>query len=129
MVGSYSIVSVTGAANTMPSGPKANAVPVIGTGCAGKPVAGSAVMTTSSLTAPAGNTRFTASSAREMPPPVGRAACWTMTDAVPVAEPEVAVMVAGPSATAATTPVGETLATVDAEDAQATEAPLIVAPF
>jgi len=79
LVGSYSIVSVTGSANTMPSGPKANAVPVIGTGCAGKPVAGSAVMTTSSLSAPAGKTRFTASSARETSPPAGSASAPSST--------------------------------------------------
>jgi len=52
-----------------------------------------------------------------------------MTDAVPVAEPEVAVMVAVPSAKAVMRPVDETLATVDAEDAQETDAPLSVAPF
>ena len=92
-------------------------------------MAGSAVMTTSSPTAPAGNTRFTAPSARETSPPVGTAACWTVTDAVPVAEPEVAVMVAVPSAKAVMRPVDETLATVDAEDAQETDAPLSVAPF
>ncbi len=57
------------------------------------------------------------------------ATCATVTDAVPVAEAEVAVTVAVPSATAATRPVDETLATDNGEDAQATDAPLIVAPF
>ena len=56
------------------------------------------------------------------------AICWTVVDAVPVAKPDVAVTVASPSATAVTRPVDETLATDDAEDAQATDAPLIVAP-
>jgi len=53
----------------------------------------------------------------------------TVTDAVPLAEPEVAVMVAVPSPTAATRPVDETPATDASEDAQETDAPLIFAPF
>ena len=57
------------------------------------------------------------------------ATCWTVTDAVPTAEPDVAVTVAVPSATAVTRPVDETLATVDADDAHVTDTPLIAAPF
>ena len=52
-----------------------------------------------------------------------------MTDAVPLAEPEVAVIVAVPLATAVTSPVDETLATDELEDAHVTDAPLIVTPF
>ncbi len=46
-----------------------------------------------------------------------------------LAEPEVAVIVVVPLATAATRPVDVTLATEELEDDQATDAPLIVAPF
>jgi len=52
----------------------------------------------------------------------------TVTDAVPLAEPEVAVIVAVPLATAATSPADETLATDELEDSHVTDAPLIVAP-
>ena len=58
------------------------------------------------------------------------AARWrTVVDVVPLAEPDVAVMVACPSATAVTRPVDETLATADADDDHVTDASLIVAPF
>ena len=53
----------------------------------------------------------------------------TVTDAVPLAVPEVAVIVAVPSATAATSPVEETLATDELEEVHVMDAPLIVAPF
>ena len=53
----------------------------------------------------------------------------TVTDAVPLAEPDVAVIVAVPSATEVTRPVDETVATDAAEVAHDTLAPLIVAPF
>jgi hypothetical protein len=52
----------------------------------------------------------------------------TSTDAAPLAEPEVAVIVAIPLSTAATSPVDETLATDELEDSHVTDAPLIVAP-
>ena len=129
LAGSYPIVSVTGSSKTMPSGPKSNAVPGIGTGPAGRPVAGSAVMMTAAFTAPTGKTRFTAPPAREISAPAGSATCSTVTEAVPVAAPEVAVIVAVPSPTAVTSPVGKTLATDNEVDSQATDAPLIEAPF
>ena len=131
LAGSYPIVSVTGSANTMPSGPKSNAVPGTRVVSVGNPVAGFAVIKTDSSTAPAGNTSSTASSASKIAPPSEsvNSPSSTVTDAVPVAEPEVAVMVAVPSAKAVMRPVDETLATVDAEDAQETDAPLSVAPF
>jgi hypothetical protein len=53
----------------------------------------------------------------------------TVTAAVPLAEPEVAVIVAVPSATDVTAPDEETVATDAAEEAHDTLAPLIVAPF
>ena len=53
----------------------------------------------------------------------------TVTAAVPLAEPEVAVIVAVPSATDVTAPDEETVATDAAEDDHDTLAPLIVAPF
>ena len=46
-----------------------------------------------------------------------------------MAEPEVAVIVAVPSATAVTSPADETVATAAADVAHVTVAPLIVAPF
>jgi hypothetical protein len=53
----------------------------------------------------------------------------TVTEAVPFVEPEVAVIVAVPSATAVTKPVEDTVA-MDAEDElHVTLAPLMVAPF
>ena len=52
-----------------------------------------------------------------------------MPKAVPIAEPEVAVIVAVPSATAVTRPVDETLATDVLEDDHDAEAPPITAPF
>ena len=53
----------------------------------------------------------------------------TVTDAVPLAEPDVAVIVAVPSATEVTRPADETVATDAAEVAHDTLAPLIVEPF
>ena len=53
----------------------------------------------------------------------------TVTDAVAVADPEVAVIVAVPSATEVAKPVDEIVATDAAEVAHDTLAPLIVAPF
>ena len=53
----------------------------------------------------------------------------TVTAAVPLAEPEVVVIVAVPSATDVTAPDEETVATDAAEEAHDTLAPLIVAPF
>ncbi len=53
----------------------------------------------------------------------------TVTAAVPFAEPDVAVIVAVPSATEVTDPDEETVATDAADDAHDTLAPLIVAPF
>jgi hypothetical protein len=55
--------------------------------------------------------------------------CATVTDAVAEVEPEVTLIIAEPFPTAVTRPVDKTLATDDAEDAQATDAPLMVAPF
>ena len=52
-----------------------------------------------------------------------------MTVAVALTDPDVAVMVAVPSATAVTRPVDETEATEAAADVHATTAPPIVAPF
>ena len=53
----------------------------------------------------------------------------TVTAAVPFAEPDVAVIVAEPSATEVTEPVDETVATDAADDDHDTLALLIVAPF
>jgi hypothetical protein len=53
----------------------------------------------------------------------------TVTVAVAVAEPDVAVIVAVPSATAVTRPDDETVATDAADELHDTLAPLIVAPF
>ena len=53
----------------------------------------------------------------------------TVTAAVPLAEPDVAVIVAVPSATEVTEPDEETDATDAADDDHDTLAPLIVAPF
>ena len=53
----------------------------------------------------------------------------TVTAAVPLAEPDVAVIVAVPSATEVTDPDEETVATEAADDDHDTLAPLIVAPF
>jgi hypothetical protein len=53
----------------------------------------------------------------------------TVTAAVPLAEPDVAVIVAVPSATEVTEPVEETVTTDAADDDQETVTPLIVAPF
>ena len=52
-----------------------------------------------------------------------------MTVAVPLADPDVAVMVAVPSATAVTRPVDETVATEAADDVHVRAAPPIVAPL
>ena len=52
----------------------------------------------------------------------------TVTAAVPFAEPDVAVIVAVPSATEVTRPDDETVATDADDELQVTEAPLIVAP-
>ena len=53
----------------------------------------------------------------------------TVTAAVSLAEPDMAVIVAVPSATEVTEPDDETVATDKADVAQETLAPLIVAPF
>ena len=53
----------------------------------------------------------------------------TVTAAVPLAEPDVAVIVAVPSATEVTEPDDETVATDEADVAHETLAPLMVAPF
>ena len=53
----------------------------------------------------------------------------TVTAAVPFADPEVAVMVAVPSATEVTKPLEDTVATAALDELHDTEAPLIVAPF
>jgi hypothetical protein len=53
----------------------------------------------------------------------------TVTVAVAVAEPDVAVIVAVPSATEVTRPDDETVATDAADEVHVTLAPLIVAPF
>jgi len=52
----------------------------------------------------------------------------TVTAAVPFAEPDVAVIVAVPSATEVTRPVEDTVATDALDELQVTLAPLIVAP-
>ncbi len=58
------------------------------------------------------------------------AAAWAMvTEAFALAEPEVAVMVAVPSATEVTNPVEDTVATEAADVAHVTVAPLTVSPF
>ena len=53
----------------------------------------------------------------------------TVTDAVPLADPDAAVTVALPSATAVTRPVAETLATDEEDDTQVTAAAVNTAPF
>jgi len=53
----------------------------------------------------------------------------TVTAAVPLADPDVAVIVAVPSATEVTEPDDETVATDEADVAHETLAPLMVAPF
>ena len=53
----------------------------------------------------------------------------TDTAAVALAEPDIAVIVALPSATAVTKPADETVATALSADVHVTVAPLIVAPF
>ena len=53
----------------------------------------------------------------------------TVTAAVPSADPEVAVIVAVPSATEVTRPVEDTVATEVLDELHDTLAPLIVAPF
>jgi len=55
--------------------------------------------------------------------------CSTVAAAVALIEPALAVIVAEPLLSACTTPEVETVATLDDDDAQATEAPVIVAPF
>ncbi len=52
----------------------------------------------------------------------------TVTAAVPFADPEVAVIVAVPSATEVTRPEEDTVATDADDELHVTEAPLIVAP-
>ena len=53
----------------------------------------------------------------------------TVTAAVPFADPDVAVIVAVPSATEVTRPVEDTVATEALDELHDTLAPLIVAPF
>ena len=53
----------------------------------------------------------------------------TVTAAVPFADPEVAVIVAVPSATEVTKPLEDTVATEALDELHDTLAPLIVAPF
>ena len=53
----------------------------------------------------------------------------TVTEAVALSEPDVAVIVAEPAATEVTRPAVETVATDAADVAHDTLAPLIVAPF
>ena len=53
----------------------------------------------------------------------------TVTEAVPFADPDVAVIVAVPSATEVTEPDDDTVATEVADDDHDTLAPLMVAPF
>ena len=53
----------------------------------------------------------------------------TVTAAVPLADPDVAVIVAVPSATEVTEPDDETVAKDEADVAHETLAPLMVAPF
>ena len=53
----------------------------------------------------------------------------TVTAAVPFADPEVAVIVAVPSATEVTRPLEDTVATDADDELHVTEAPLIVPPF
>ena len=57
------------------------------------------------------------------------ATCWIEAFALADAEPEVAVMVAVPSATEVTKPLEDTVATDADDELHDTEAPLIVAPF
>ena len=54
--------------------------------------------------------------------------CATVTAAVPLAEPEVAVMVAVPLATEVTSPVDDTVAAVVSDDVHVTVAPDMVLP-
>ena len=95
----------------------------VGCGANGNPSSSRAAATNRSVEPSADSTAISGDSATDA------ATCSTVTAAVEVAEPEVAVTVAVPPATAVTRPVDVTLATVDAEDAQATEAPFIRAPF
>jgi hypothetical protein len=60
---------------------------------------------------------------------IDTATCWMEAEALADAEPEVAVMVAEPLATAVTNPVEDTVVTDADEVAHDTLAPLIVAPF
>ena len=61
---------------------------------------------------------------------LGPPCAWaTVTAAVPLAEPDVAVIVAVPSATEVTRPLEDTVATDADDELHDTEAPLIVAPF
>ena len=53
----------------------------------------------------------------------------TVTETVPLSDPDVAVIVAVPSATEVTRPVEDTVATDADDELQVTLAPLIVAPF
>ena len=53
----------------------------------------------------------------------------TVTEAVPLADPDVAVIVAVPPATEVTRPVEDTVATDAVDELHVTLAPLIVAPF
>ena len=53
----------------------------------------------------------------------------TVTEAVPLADPDVAVIVAVPPATEVTRPVEDTVATDADDELHVTLAPLIVAPF
>ena len=59
---------------------------------------------------------------------IAAATCWTVTAAVPVTVPDVALIVAAPLDTAVTKPVGDTVAMAVNEDAQDTDAPVIVCP-
>jgi hypothetical protein len=60
---------------------------------------------------------------------IDTATCWMEAEALADAEPEAAVMVAEPLATAVTNPVEDTVVTDADEVAHDTLAPLIVAPF
>ena len=53
----------------------------------------------------------------------------TVTEAVPLSDPDVAIIVAVPSATEVTRPVEDTVATDADDELHVTLAPLIVAPF
>ena len=61
---------------------------------------------------------------------VTEAAVWaTEIPAVPLTEPDVAVIVADPAATPVTSPADDTVATAASDELHVTLAPLIVAPF